>query len=59
MEVLGRTSEYFIRMVMMFTVFLSLLFFSDYYNKMELFFLDLLYLVAMIIYGITKFKQKS
>jgi hypothetical protein len=32
-QIIGRISEYFIRMVMMFTVFLALLFFADYYNK--------------------------
>lgn len=54
-----RVSEYFIRIVIMFTTFLVLLFLSDYYNKLELFFIDLLYLVAMMVYGIAIIVKKK
>lgn len=55
----GRVSEYFIRMVMMFTTFLVLLFLSDHYNRWELFFVDILYLIAMVVYGIVEITNKK
>lgn len=57
LEFWDRGSDFTIKMIMMFTSALALLFFADHYGRMELVWLFLLMMVAIIIKGITAYAK--
>ena len=54
-----RASDFTIKIVMLFTSALALLFFADHYGKMELVWIFLMLMVAMIIKGVTSYVKSK
>ena len=59
MKQLGKVSDFTIKVVMMFTTIITLLFFWNFYNQPIFLFLGVLHILAIVLKGISNIFDKE